>query len=129
MKKDNTDENMKKENKGIFIFAACAAVYLIVCGLLFVLSDAKMQSAYVRPVQTEPPAISDVAELPVSDRININTATAEELASISGIGEVTAQNIIEYREANNGFLDTEELMNVKGIGKKTYEKIKPYITV
>ena len=129
MKDEDRDETIKRENRGIIIFAVCTAVYLIICALLLIVSDAKMQSAYVRPVITSSPAPSAGIVLPETKKININTATAEELSSINGIGEVTAKNIIEYREANNGFLDTEELMNVKGIGKKTYEKLEPYITV
>ncbi len=61
--------------------------------------------------------------------ININTATAEELTALDGIGEKTAENIIEYREKNNGFLDIEELMEVSGIGEAKFNKIKDNVTV
>jgi competence protein ComEA helix-hairpin-helix repeat region len=61
--------------------------------------------------------------------ININTATKEELMTISGIGEVMANKIIEYRTQHGGFAKTDELMNVYGIGEKTYEKFKDRVTV
>ncbi len=61
-------------------------------------------------------------------RINLNTASLEELENLPGIGPATAKNIIEYRDAYGGFADPEEIKNVKRIGDKTYEKLKDYIT-
>ncbi len=60
-------------------------------------------------------------------KVNINTADVNELTAIPGIGEVTASNILEYRNENGNFKSPEDIMNVKGIGEKTYEKIKNYI--
>ena len=61
--------------------------------------------------------------------ININTADLEQLKEITGIGNIKAQSIIDYREANGGFKSLEELKNVDGIGDKTFEKIKEQITL
>jgi competence protein ComEA len=61
--------------------------------------------------------------------VNINTATAEELETLPGIGEVTAQRIIDYREANGPFETIEDIQNVSGIGPKTFEGMKDLITV
>lgn len=63
------------------------------------------------------------------DKININTATSEELKKLDGIGDTKAQAIIDYREKNGGFNRIEDIMAVKGIGDKTYENLKTYITV
>ncbi len=62
-------------------------------------------------------------------KININTATVEQLAELPGVGEATAKKIIEFREQNGNFKTTEDLMNVKGIGEKKYEKLQDLITV
>lgn len=63
------------------------------------------------------------------DLININTGGINELTKINGVGEVKAQNIIDYREKNGGFKTIEEIKNIDGIGEKTYEKIKDKIKV
>lgn len=63
-----------------------------------------------------------------SDKININTATITELDTLPGIGEVTANKIIEYR-SSTPFRTIEEIMNVSGIGDKKYETIKELIRV
>ena len=62
-------------------------------------------------------------------KININTATEEELESLKGIGPATAKNIISYREEYGGFSSIEEIKNVKRIGDKIFEKIKEDICV
>lgn len=61
--------------------------------------------------------------------ININTATKEELMTLTGIGESKAQRIIEYRESQGGFPNIEALKNVPGIKDGTYDALKDQITV
>ena len=61
--------------------------------------------------------------------LNINTASAEELESLSGIGPQMAQKIVQYREEHGNFTSVEALTEVKGLGEKTLEKLKPFISV
>ena len=61
--------------------------------------------------------------------VNLNTATAEQLETIPGVGTAMAERIIEYREKNGAFKKVEELMNVRGVGEKSFLKMKPLITV
>lgn len=60
--------------------------------------------------------------------IDINKASAEELASLPGIGESKAKAIVEYRAADP-FHSIEDLKKVKGIGDKTFETLRPNLTV
>lgn len=61
--------------------------------------------------------------------ININTATSAELQSISGIGPVLAQSIIDFRDSHGGFSHVEELINVSGIGAARMENLRAVVTV
>lgn len=92
------------------------------------------------PVQISqlPAALTEAAEtqMPEQDTaptesgiININTATAQQLQSLPGIGEVLAQRIIDYRNTNGDFQAIEELTQVSGIGTKRFEAIWDMITV
>jgi len=63
------------------------------------------------------------------DLININTASAEELDALPGIGPTTAQKIIDYRVEHGNFQSIEDIMNVSGIGPATFDRIKDLITV
>ncbi len=61
--------------------------------------------------------------------ISINNGSMEDLQSIPGIGPVTAERIIKYREIKGNFNSIEEIKNVSGIGDKTFEQIKDYISI
>ena len=63
-----------------------------------------------------------------SDLVNINTADAERLATLKGIGPALAQRIIEYREQNGAFKSIDEIKNVRGIGEKNFSAFKDKIT-
>lgn len=63
-----------------------------------------------------------------SSRININTASKEELMKLPGIGASKADDIISYREANGGFKSVEDLKNISGIKDGVYSKIADSIT-
>ncbi|MBM3947663.1 MAG: ComEA family DNA-binding protein [SAR202 cluster bacterium] len=64
-----------------------------------------------------------------SGRLDINTATADELVALPGIGQVRAQAIIRYRDANGPFARVEDLLEVEGIGPATLEAIRDLIEV
>lgn len=64
-----------------------------------------------------------------TDKININTAPADELIMLKGIGKVNADKIIDFRASHGQFKTIEDLMKVPGIGEKTFEKNKDRIKV
>ncbi len=64
-----------------------------------------------------------------TEAINLNTATAAQIATLPGIGLKTADLIVQYRTKNGGFKKIEEIMNVRGVGEKSFLKLKPRITV
>lgn len=86
-------------------------------------------------IETDPnaPSLSDSnkedSKKEENTLVNINTATVEELTSISGIGESKAKAIIAYRVENGKFQNITDIMNVSGIGESLFAKIKDYITI
>lgn len=79
-------------------------------------------------LNTESMEDTDESDINVQEKININTATKDELTSLNGIGEATANKIINYRNKNK-FKEIEDIMNVPGIGEAKFNNIKDYICV
>ena len=76
---------------------------------------------------TEIPAGVTSKEAAKDGKVNINTATVEELKTLKGVGEKKAEAIIEYRKKNGSFKTKEDLMKVRGIGKKLFESFQERI--
>lgn len=66
--------------------------------------------------------------IPSEVKINLNTATLEELESLPGIGNELGRRILNYREKQGGFSNIEELQRIKGIGPKTFDKLKNLVS-
>ena len=75
----------------------------------------------------EIPAGATSKEEAKEGKVNINTATVEELKTLKGVGEKKAEAIIEYRKKNGSFKTKEDLMKVRGIGKKLFESFEERI--
>lgn len=74
-------------------------------------------------------AAEETAKTVDDGRVNLNTADADRLQTLSGIGAGRAADILSYRETHGGFQNIEEIMQVPGIKESIYEKIKDKITV
>lgn len=100
--------------------AAVAAALLAVCGISCFCGS--------EPAVPEICAIQYAEEFDLA-KININTASAEELMLLDGIGEKTAADIITYREEHGAFENVGQLTDIKGIGEKKLEKWREYLCV
>ena len=139
MKKQTAERFAKlvKIGTGAVVGAAAVAVFCRSCVPLKnstatdIVSSALTVSAdsFSERAQDTPNIANSEAEPPETDLININTAAAEELQKLSGIGEAKAAAIIAYREEHGAFGDISEIMNVSGIGEKIFENIRDSITV
>ncbi|MBQ9228613.1 MAG: helix-hairpin-helix domain-containing protein [Eubacterium sp.] len=128
---------MKTEKNQTLLFIGIA---LAVVGVILIVYAIALPRVYVTETVTVPEtsvavSVADSATaaattaLSVSYPLDLNTATAEELATIEGVGESRANAIIEYRNYLGGYSSTEQIMEIKGFSETLYDQIAPYITV
>ncbi|MEK6561331.1 MAG: helix-hairpin-helix domain-containing protein [Nitrospirota bacterium] len=96
---------------------------LTVSYLLLLLSISTIQPYIVKAEATETVSRSEISV------VNINSASADEMASVPGLGEKKSQAIVKFREKHGPFARVEDLKKVDGIGDKLFEKIRQYVTV
>ena len=98
-------------------------------------ADSTFGSGYATGVGSSPVALmSDQPSTAASKRshkglLDLNRATEEDFDALPGIGPRLAERILEYRKSAGAFHSLDELRAVKGIGKKTFERIRPLVTV
>jgi competence protein ComEA len=92
---------------------------VLVAALVFISSPLAAQRA------SKPPVAAAVA----TEVVNLNSATAAQIATLPGIGPKTADLVVQYRVKNGPFKKIEEIMNVRGVGEKSFLKIKDRLTV
>jgi competence protein ComEA len=106
---------------------ATTQVDLTKVNLAYILSDG--EKIYIPSVNDEDCESENTSTQTGSTKVNINTATQEQLEVLNGIGESLAQSIVDYRNKNGKFSAIEDIKNVSGIGDSKFEKIKDYICV
>jgi len=98
---------------------------LFLCGLLALSSHDQRQAGEIETAETA----EQESFMPDVSPVDLNTATAEDLVRLPGIGEELAQRILEYRASVGEFTSPEELMNVSGIGEAKFSELKERVTV
>ena len=119
-------ERQEKLTKVYFVFFALTIVFLsaVLCRAVI---DRRLAvtSDFSVTVQRE----AEEAIVPERTLVNVNTATAEELELLTGIGPALAEEIVSYRDEHGAFETPEELMNVKGIGEGKLNAFRAEITL
>lgn len=119
---------MDRQEKGAspYLFLAVLTLAFLAAAVFMTFGSAGTKTADYT-VTTERTADGEIA--PVRTLVDINTATAEELETLTGIGPALAKEIVAYREAHGDFTSAEELLNVKGIGNAKLEGLRGEITI
>lgn len=111
---------MKSVHLLLVAIVACTLSLSTLSGNTYAASKASTDKVKIASTATS-------AKKQVPHDVNINTADKELLTQLPGIGPVTADLILQYRQDNGQFTSIEELTKVKGIGDKTLAKLKPYL--
>lgn len=129
-------KNFMKNKAGKLCFLLVCVFLCTACGKEKTVFEAGVENvpemeSTVSMISDEPEneKSEEKAEDFVSGKVNINSAGAEELMTLPGIGEVRALAIIEYRETYGNFENIEDIMNVKGIKTGVFSKINELICV
>ena len=116
----------KKVSKSeICLLGLTAAFVCVLLGMAY--ADRPTGEPGTYTVTTEREAQVEVT--PEARYINVNTATAEELTELPGVGEVIAGRIVDYRTANGPFTTVEQLLEVKGIGEAKLSQMRGSLTL
>lgn len=104
---------------------------LLVAVVFMLIAQPVLATEPAAPQQEPQKAVASPAKKApgLEGQININTATAEQLVLLPGIGKTRADAIIEYRTKNGNFKSVDDLTKVKGIGPKNLEKIRSYLVL
>ncbi len=118
--------------KWIRYLAVPIAMMIIGCYLLGLRIYQNHAEYVMAPVSASVPAPTETAAaaevIPDGEKININTASEEELMKLQGVGKTLAKRIVEKREQLGGFSVVEQLLDVNGIGEKLLQSIRDNIT-
>ena len=114
------DRRIKLSRTDVFLLVL-TVLFLLTAGAVYLLTPHTVRKDYT--VEAQVPG-----EAPAEERVDINTADADELDALPGIGPVLARRIIDWRTANGPFASPEQLLEVDGIGQATLDGLRDHIT-
>lgn len=122
---------MKLKNVNLLLIALAAAFLFFSAGFCV---GRQQTGRGIRVITKQPAAeasssTEESTTTQPSAKLNLNTATVEELVALPGIGEVLAERIVAYRELHGSFSSIDELSQVEGIGENRVEAIRDYVTL
>lgn len=115
----------RPEREGVVLISSVSEMDTMLSADQSAAQSTPESKAVSEPEEDTSEQIPDTVQFP----INLNTATAEELIAVPGIGEVTAGRILEYRAQIGRFESVDELLEVKGIGEKKLASMREYLSV
>ncbi len=129
MKKEALFQEKDHDMPERIIVLALSVIFFVLSVLLYGKASRPMKAiTVVKSDMAAKLSLSEIeADLREASKVPVNTATAEELTALPGIGPVMASRIAEHREKNGRFYSVESLLDVKGIGPAKLEKIKEHI--
>lgn len=111
----------RAQNRRLLSLLSCCAVTAILCGGCVKMAREAPTASLPNPSETA------LQEIPKTRRININTATREELEKLPNIGAVLAARIIEHRARYGAFRRVEHLLIVRGVSERRFREMRPLI--
>jgi competence protein ComEA len=125
------EKSMKAMHLFLAVLFTCTLCLFAASGEVFAASDKNQDSVAaettsVNPDSNEKKKVAKVKK-EIPQNVDINTADKALLTELPGIGPVTADAILAYRQDNGNFKSIDELTKVKGIGDKILAKLKPYL--
>lgn len=129
---------MKKLSGYEYLVLSLGLAFLLLAGGYRLGGMAQAKPYQVSVTRADQPAALPTGETAADDRpqsllegerIDVNRADYYDLLRLPGIGEKKARAILEWREENGAFSQTEQLLEISGIGEKTLENLRPYITL
>ena len=120
---------MKTYDKQVRILTAIGLTLIAVVFLFAAFSPLGEQTVLRQGAVRNSATVQEMQSEPVQSLVNINTASAEELEALPGIGAAKAQSIINERRVHGRFASKEDIMRVEGIGESVYTQIKDLICV
>jgi competence protein ComEA len=122
--------SISKLARGLAPFAALAVLAASMGGTWATASAAPTSplAAVSSPAETEHP-VKKTARKELTGKVNLNTASEEQLMMLPTVGQAKADRIVAWRKKNGGFKRTADLRRVKGFGYKTFKRLEPYLDI